>query len=63
MSQFNGDLTTIAVQECATQLDTSNHVSTLMDWAQAEGKATAVISTNGITDASPAGAYAKVAYR
>lgn len=34
-----------------------------MDWAQAEGKATAVITTNGITDASPAGAYAKVAYR
>ena len=32
-----------------------------MDWAQAEGKATAVITTNGITDASPAGAYAKVA--
>ena len=30
---------------------------------EAEGKATAVISTNGITDASPAGTFAHVAYR
>jgi len=50
-------------KNCDTQLDTNNHVSTIMDWAQAAGKATAVVSTNGITDASPAGAYAKVAYR
>ena len=27
-------------KECSTQLDTNNHVSTIMDWAQAAGKAT-----------------------
>ena len=50
-------------KDCNTQLDTENHVSSIMAWAQAAGKATGVVSTNGITDASPAGAYAHVAYR
>jgi len=50
-------------KDCETQLNPNNQVSTIMDWAQAAGKATGVVSTNGITDASPAGAYAKVAYR
>ena len=47
-------------KQCETQLETENHVSTIMEWAQAAGKATGVITTNGITDASPAGSYAKV---
>ena len=50
-------------KECDTQLDTENHVSSIMSWAQRAGKATGVVSTNGITDASPAGAFAHVAYR
>ena len=50
-------------KQCETQLETENHVSSIMSWAQAAGKATGVVSTNGITDASPAGAYAHVAYR
>ena len=52
----------VRYKECETQLNPNNHVSTIMDWAQAAGKATGVVSTNGITDASPAGAYAKVFY-
>ena len=51
------------VKECQTQLETENQVSSIMSWAQAAGKATGVVSTNGITDASPAGAFAHVAYR
>ena len=31
-------------KECETQLDSSNHVSTIMDWAQAAGKATGLAS-------------------
>ena len=50
-------------KDCETQLNPNNQVSTIMDWAQAAGKATGVVSTNGITDASPAGAYAKVKMR
>lgn len=50
-------------KECDTQLNTDNHVSSIMSWAQRAGKATGVVSTNGITDASPAGAFAHVAYR
>lgn len=53
----------VKYKECEGQLDPENQVTSIISWAQEEGMATGVVTTNRITDASPAGAYAHVAYR
>jgi len=64
-----GNIGTIGVsaavkyKECSGQQDTNNHVSSIMDWAREAGKATGLVTTNGIVDASPAGCFGHIAYR
>jgi len=64
-----GPLSTIGVTaavkygECGGQRDPNNQVSSILEWAQQAGKATGVVTTNRITDASPAGCYAHIADR
>ncbi|CAL8134236.1 unnamed protein product [Orchesella dallaii] len=48
---------------CTAQLDTANHVSSIVAWAQAEGKSTGVVTTSRITDASPTACFANIANR
>lgn len=44
--------------DCAGSLNTLNHVSSIMSWAQRANKATGTVTTTTITHASPAGTYA-----
>ncbi|CAG7733825.1 unnamed protein product [Allacma fusca] len=48
---------------CEGQMDTANHVSSILAWAQAAGKSTGVVTTTRITDASPSGNYGHIAER
>lgn len=49
--------------DCEAAKLESNRPSSIVKWAQDAGKATGVVTTTRITDASPAGAYAHVPYR
>ncbi|XP_054277351.1 alkaline phosphatase-like [Macrosteles quadrilineatus] len=48
---------------CSLSNDPSNHVDTILSWAQEAGKATGLVTTTRITHASPAGHYAHIADR
>uniref|UniRef100_A0A1B6MFZ1 alkaline phosphatase n=1 Tax=Graphocephala atropunctata TaxID=36148 RepID=A0A1B6MFZ1_9HEMI len=48
---------------CSLSQDPRYHVDTVLDWAQAAGKGTGLVTTTAITHASPAGHYAHIAYR
>ncbi|XP_017029037.1 alkaline phosphatase, tissue-nonspecific isozyme [Drosophila kikkawai] len=48
---------------CLGQSASGEPVDSLMQWAQLAGKATGVVTTTRLTDASPAGAYAHVRRR
>ncbi|XP_068083960.1 membrane-bound alkaline phosphatase-like [Anabrus simplex] len=48
---------------CEGMRNQSNHVSSLLKWAQDSGKSTGIVTTARVTHASPAGAYASVAER
>lgn len=49
--------------DCPGQQDKANHVASILAWAQAAGKATGIVTTTKITDASPSGTYGHVANR
>merc|ERR1719348_1469248 len=53
----------VKYKECFGQLQPENQVSSILDWARQAGKATGLVTTNSIVDASPAGGYAHAAYR
>ncbi|CAL8109404.1 unnamed protein product [Orchesella dallaii] len=48
---------------CTAQNDKTNHVSSILAWAQAAGKSTGIVTTTRITHASPSGTYAHIANR
>lgn len=49
--------------DCESAKIESNRPSSIIKWAQDAGKATGIVTTTRITDASPAGAYAHVPIR
>ncbi|KAJ9577044.1 hypothetical protein L9F63_006392, partial [Diploptera punctata] len=53
----------VAVNDCEAMKNTSNQVSSVLQWSQEAKKATGVVTTTTVTHASPAGAYAHVANR
>lgn len=58
-----GVTASVARKDCIASLDSSNHVDTILSWAQEAGKATGLVTTTRITHASPAGNYAHSAER
>ena len=53
----------VSLNDCAASSRPENHVPSIIHLAQKAGKATGVITTAAITDASAAGTYAHVAHR
>jgi alkaline phosphatase len=53
----------VPLHNCSAMLNKSNHVTTIMQWAQDANKYTGVVTTTRVTHASPAGAYAHIANR
>lgn len=49
--------------DCPASVPADRHVTSIMQWAQWAGKATGIVTTTKVTDASPAGAYARTAHR
>ncbi|KAG4071400.1 hypothetical protein HA402_011554 [Bradysia odoriphaga] len=49
--------------DCAGQMDNSNHIKSIAQWAMDAGKSAGLVTTTRVTDASPAGVYASVADR
>ncbi|XP_021960381.1 alkaline phosphatase isoform X2 [Folsomia candida] len=58
-----GVTSNVMIFQCAKQADPANHVSSVLAWAQAQGKSTGIVTTTGVTHASPAGTYAHAAFR
>ncbi|KAF7994404.1 hypothetical protein HCN44_003876 [Aphidius gifuensis] len=48
---------------CSTQLNKTNHVDSILKWAQDHGKSAGIVTTTRVTHASPAGGYAHSANR
>lgn len=53
----------VEINDCAAMRNTSNHVSSILQWSQEAKKATGVVTTTRVTHASPAGTYAHIANR
>ncbi|XP_035211636.1 alkaline phosphatase, tissue-nonspecific isozyme-like [Stegodyphus dumicola] len=53
----------VQYQNCSSSLDKTSHVSSILQWAQEEGKWTGVVTTTRVTHATPAGTYAHTASR
>ncbi|XP_022257788.1 alkaline phosphatase-like isoform X3 [Limulus polyphemus] len=50
-------------EDCDSSKDNSTHVSSILQWAQEEGKSTGFVTTTRVTHATPAGLYAHSASR
>jgi len=53
----------VLLSDCPASVPEEHRVSSIMQWAQWAGKATGIVTTTRVTDASPAGAYAHTAHR
>lgn len=53
----------VAFEDCAAASDPANQVESIIAWAQRAGKATGIVTTTRLTNASPAGAYAHTSNR
>ncbi|OXA59949.1 alkaline phosphatase [Folsomia candida] len=53
----------VKLGNCSAQANPENHLSSILAWAQAQGKSTGIVTTTRITHASPAGCYAHIANR
>lgn len=53
----------VNVYDCPGSLASENRTQSIAEWSMAKGKAVGLVSTSRVTHASPAGAYAHVAYR
>lgn len=51
------------INDCVAANRSTNHATSLLQWAQKAGKRTGIVTTTRITHASPAGAYAHAAHR
>ncbi|KOB62783.1 Alkaline phosphatase [Operophtera brumata] len=49
--------------DCDASTDPTTHVSSIAEWALADGRDAGIVTTTRVTHASPSGAYAKVAER
>jgi len=69
LTGVKGNIETIGVTgavslfDCMASIDPANQAVSSMRWAQLAGKRTGVVSNMRVTHATPAGAYANVAYR
>ena len=50
-------------KDCSGQNDPARRTPSIMNWAQAAGKGTGIVTTTRITHATPAGAYAHAGHR
>ncbi|KAJ9577041.1 hypothetical protein L9F63_006389, partial [Diploptera punctata] len=53
----------VNMDDCEAMRNSSNHVTSILQWSQEAGKSTGIITTTRITHASPSGAYAHTANR
>lgn len=53
----------VVLGDCLSQMNTSNHVDSILKWAQDAGKSVGFVTTTRVTHASPAGSYAHSADR
>nr|XP_045594863.1 alkaline phosphatase-like [Procambarus clarkii] len=53
----------VKVKDCDASLLQENRLDSILQWAQDAGKDTGVVTTTQVTHATPAGLYAKTAYR
>lgn len=53
----------VRLSDCPASVADEHRVTSIMQWAQWAGKATGIVTTARVTDASPAGAYAHTAHR
>lgn len=53
----------VPLADCPASVPKDRRVTSIMQWAQWAGKATGIVTTTRVTDASPAGAYASTAHR
>lgn len=53
----------VPFSDCPASALKENRVTSIMQWAQWAGKATGIVTTTRLTDASPAGTYARVSRR
>lgn len=53
----------VLYSDCPASLNTENHVTSIMQWAQWSGKATGIVTTTRVTHASPAGTFAHTSHR
>lgn len=49
--------------DCPASALDDNRPTSIMQWAQRAGKATGIVTTTRVTDASPSGAFAHIAHR
>nr|CAD7609745.1 unnamed protein product [Timema genevievae] len=54
---------TVTRRDCQAMRNSSNHVDSILVWAQDAGKSTGLVTTTRITHASPAGGYSHTAER
>jgi len=53
----------VSFGDCPASVPEERRVTSIMQWAQWAGKATGIVTTTRVTDASPAGTYAQTAHR
>ncbi|XP_054285830.1 membrane-bound alkaline phosphatase-like [Macrosteles quadrilineatus] len=53
----------VKMGDCHAMTNTSNHVTSVLEWARRAGKSTGIVTTTRVTHASPAGTYAHTAKR
>ncbi|ODN05890.1 Alkaline phosphatase, tissue-nonspecific isozyme [Orchesella cincta] len=53
----------VSVGDCFQQMQPENQLSSILEWAQKEGKSTGIVTTTRITHATPAGCYSRIAHR
>ncbi|KAJ9577042.1 hypothetical protein L9F63_006390, partial [Diploptera punctata] len=53
----------VNLNDCEAMLNSSNHVTSILQWSQEAGKSTGIVTTTRITHASPSGTYAHIANR
>ncbi|XP_060833889.1 membrane-bound alkaline phosphatase-like [Rhopalosiphum padi] len=53
----------VLLGDCPASVPEEHRVTSMMQWAQWAGKATGIVTTTRVTDASPAGTYAQTAHR
>lgn len=53
----------VPFSDCPASVPEEHRVTSIMQWAQWAGKATGIVTTTRLTDASPAGTYAHIAQR